>query len=344
MDRVSSPEGGCFIRDDGPAAGRVAQWAVKAFRPGRPVRDALLLEFFRESVLVTGVCLGTLFLVTPDVSPARAAGHLVICAGLALYGSIRVARAARRPFPAAVRGFRTVTRPTVVVHHDPAVEPLDAVVIALLCERELPLLEKAFGVRLRYWRTRRPRVYVFPSAESVEALYRQPFTGFAEAGIGAVILSGADCNPELVRHELAHLLAHKAYGAWPVKVVTEGLAVWAERTYGGSAVHDVAAAIAGRSRKPPAELLPPHWGDASARRLWELYAAAGSFTGYLIGRFGWPAYRRFYRGMMGTERAFRRRFRRRFGLTFEAARDDWLTKLGNGELTGRPGRDSFDPE
>jgi hypothetical protein len=55
----------------------------------------------------------------------------------------------------------------------------------------------------------------------------------------------------------------------------------------------------------------------------------GSFTGFLIRRFGWDAYRRFYRAALPNER-FDYTFRSHFGLDLEEAEVQWRGELLEG--------------
>jgi hypothetical protein len=320
-----------------PVAPRYRAWF------GRPVRDVLLVEIMAAAGLLV-VFLSFLLVVSylPMSYRVLAVCTPTIALFVVLSATTRLANAAHGSPPAAVRGFRTLARRTVVLHYDPAMEPLDAAVAALVCERELADLERAFGFRLRYWRFRRPRAYLFRVAEELTALRGHPVGGFAMGQIGGIVLWTGWTMAEAFRHEFAHLFAAKANLAWRSEVVEEGLAVWAQRTHQGHAVH--AAARKWLTRAVIAkEALPVRWEFKADPLTERNYVMAGSFAGYLIGRFGWPAYWRFCRRVTGGEPEFRRRFRRHFGLSFGAARDDWFAKLREGKLNGRPGRDSFVP-
>lgn len=55
------------------------------------------------------------------------------------------------------------------------------------------------------------------------------------------------------------------------------------------------------------------------------YLLAGSFTTFLISRYGWKTYRRFYRN---SDSVFTRsQFKRYFGLSFEQAEKQWRRKI-----------------
>jgi hypothetical protein len=55
------------------------------------------------------------------------------------------------------------------------------------------------------------------------------------------------------------------------------------------------------------------------------YSVAGSFTGFLIRRFGWTKYRKLYRWCNGL--AFRWKFKYCFGVTLPEAESQWRREL-----------------
>lgn len=307
------------------------------------MRDALVFRRVGFSVVLFSL-LGLLALL-PE-SPYLVWAWAAVGAATVVDEAVHARRQSRSGFPSVVRRFQTVARRTVVVHYDPALERLDAVVVALLCERHLAELERAFGFRLRYWRIRRPRVYLFRSAAEIPTAGAVRVGGYAVWEFGGIVLGLDSATAEGVRHEFTHLLAKRRTGLIRLpQLAEEGLAVWAERSRWGIAPHDLARRWLRAALATPDLVLPITWVYSNHPLIERHYVLAGSFTGYLIERHGWATFWRFYRGLPGPdEGAFRQRFRRHFGMTFEAARSEWLDKLRNGELTGRPGRETFESE
>jgi hypothetical protein len=71
-----------------------------------------------------------------------------------------------------------------------------------------------------------------------------------------------------------------------------------------------------RLDKDPSPLLDHRYFFASDR-VHVCYALAGTFTGFLVRRFGWDLYRRFYR--RANSRTFRSVFQSDFGMSLEEA-------------------------
>jgi hypothetical protein len=129
----------------------------------------------------------------------------------------------------------------------------------------------------------------------------------------AVVLA-ADCPlREGLRHELAHLFAFRWNTSAP-PLVQEGLAVWLQAATPGQT--DTANdPVLGFDMDPSPMLDPRHF--FAPNRLHATYALAGRFMGFLIRRFGWDHYRRFYR--KADRWTFRSVFKRQIGMSFEAA-------------------------
>lgn len=157
-----------------------------------------------------------------------------------------------------------------------------------------------------YERIRRT-LRVWPERKAVSILYRDAAqknrltgggrTNFAKPWLGQVHLLLADVQPTL-RHELVHLLAAEfgipLLGIGVNGGVIEGLAVALERTTNGESVHRAAAQVLAAGHHGSVEDLFTSTGffrgNSSAS-----YALAGSFSRYLIERFGIRSYKTFYR-------------------------------------------------
>jgi hypothetical protein len=157
-----------------------------------------------------------------------------------------------------------------------------------------------------YERIRRT-LRVRPERKSVSVLYKDAGqknhlagggrTNFAKPWLGQVHLLLSDVQPAL-RHELVHVLAAD-FGVPLLGIgvnggVIEGLAVALERTTGGESVHRAAAQVLAAGYRGAVEDLFSTTGffsgNASAS-----YALAGSFSRYLIERFGMQSFKTFYR-------------------------------------------------
>jgi hypothetical protein len=130
---------------------------------------------------------------------------------------------------------------------------------------------------------------------------------------------------ELIRHELVHLFT----GRWGLQVPalsSEGLAVWLQGTEAGSSIDDAARPhFRHRGLRLPAMLKESYYRNPCREHA--CYLLAGSFTGFLIRRFGWQRYRRFYLSQAAWGGFYRWVFRRHFGLTLEKAEWQWRNEL-----------------
>jgi hypothetical protein len=191
-----------------------------------------------------------------------------------------------------------------------------------LCEREMDELAGRFGFSLR-----RPLVVVLAHGSGlVSHLRGRPCSGFAVIPWNAIVVASPHRSMrELVRHELVHLFA----GRWGLQVpalFSEGLAVWLQGTEAGAAIDDAAQPhFRHRGLRLPVMLKESFFRDPCREHA--CYLLAGSFTGFLIRRFGWRAYRRFYRAVAGWGGFYRWVFRRQFGLTLEQAEWQWRNEL-----------------
>jgi hypothetical protein len=225
---------------------------------------------------------------------------------------------------AVTRDFRTVTTPFVHLHYSPRLrDPLMIRAFHRTAEAELHSLARRFGRPLRI-----PiAVYVFAETRQVSQVFGPQYGGFALWGANAIVLA-VDCVwDEFVRHELSHLFA----GRWSKLVpplLQEGLAVWLQGTHYGRRIDDAARAVLGR-RDVGLDLLMDRDRFFSPECMSDCYTLAGSFTGFLVRRFGWEAYERLYRRCDGTR--FQAKFRKCFRLSLEDAHWEWRLELRLGD-------------
>jgi len=103
------------------------------------------------------------------------------------------------------------------------------------------------------------------------------------------------------------------------------LAVWLQGTEAGAPIDEAALPhLRHRSLQLPVMLKESIFRDPCREHA--CYLLAGSFAGFLIRRFGWRRYRRFYRTVANCG-CYRWVFRRHFGLTLDEAERQWRREL-----------------
>jgi hypothetical protein len=212
-------------------------------------------------------------------------------------------------FSRSVLGFRQLRTWRVVVRYAPKAQSrLDPSGLLALSDRLLGELSSQFGRRLRLPLV----VYLFPSISELARLFNHEMGGAALVGGDAVVGAdhlGAVSRPEeTMRHEIAHLLSVRC-GELPPAFKSEGLATWRQVSWRGKPVDFHALVLLRGGQCMPLPWFMKRSAFYSGER-WS-YMLAGSFTGYLVRRFGWDHYLRFYRAAAedNLEVVFRRTFR-----------------------------------
>src|SRR5262249_20591633 len=150
--------------------------------------------------------------------------------------------------------------------------------------------------------------------------------------VNAVLVATGRPLREMVRHELAHLFAARWNPNAP-PLLSEGLAVWLQETELGEPIDATAWAWIGESGLSLRSLLDRRFFYADPHR-YACYMLAGSFTGFLLRRYGLAAYRQLYRRAGG--RGFGRVFARCVGESLDAAERQWRHEVRIGGPLGRP--------
>jgi hypothetical protein len=137
-----------------------------------------------------------------------------------------------------------------------------------------------------------------------------------------VILKNTPELRDVLRHQMARVCALRLNRFAP-PLLAAGLATWMEGQTDGESVDSRAASLL----RQPVSLrsLLRHRLFFNVFEPGYSEAFAGSFTGYLIRRYGWSAYRRLYRVSIGL--GFRTIFRLCLGTRFEHAEADWKRTL-----------------
>jgi hypothetical protein len=250
------------------------------------------------------------------------AGVLAIGPAITISLTIRQRRWLWRLVRCAWR-FQTIRNPRIVLRFESGCHShVRRQKIARVCEDQLDDLAEQFGFSLR----RPVTVFLLRDTEQVTHVYGRLCAGFAIVPANAIVIAPT-CNltpEELIRHELVHLFAGR-WGSLKPVLNSEGLAVWLQATEGGVPI-DVAALphVRHRGLRLPAMLKTSFFRDPCREHA--CYMLAGSFTGFLINRYGWRAYRRFYRAVANWG-CYRWVFRRHFGLSLEQAEKEWRSEL-----------------
>ena len=128
-----------------------------------------------------------------------------------------------------------------------------------------------------------------------------------------VIVVSCDMFEELARHELGHLFAGR-WSRWAPPLLSEGLATWLQKSIAGVPIDTHARS---HCRCSGHWLLLPLLKQGrfySDKERIVNYILAGSFTGFLIRRFGWEKYQHFYRHTSKWA-WFEKRFEKFFGIS-----------------------------
>jgi Peptidase MA superfamily len=224
-------------------------------------------------------------------------------------------------FASIVRRFETVRGAKVILLRAPDLgnNPFLPTFLKTV-ETRLRSLSGQFGFPLR----RTVAVYLFARTQQITDLFGPTYGACALPALNAIALA-EDCDwEEIVEHELAHLFAARWNPSAP-PILREGLAVWLQGAQFGRPVVVQARAVLADSSLGLGTLLDPQ-AFFSPARIHDCYALAGSFTGFLIRRFGWDGYRRLYRRCDG--RRFREKFRACTGITLDEAERNWRSELG----------------
>jgi hypothetical protein len=215
-----------------------------------------------------------------------------------------------------VRRFRTVGNERVLVHYSP--DLADRWNLTLLMQRfqeEVDFLTGEFGFPPR----RRVAVYLLSDCRPMVTIFAPGYHGVALGRANAIVVPDDYSLWETVRHELAHLFAYRWRGGAPTQLA-EGIAVWMQSKKWTTSIHTEARKVCGESVPPVCQLLD-HAGFFAEPHCESSYVVAGSFTGFLIARYGWARYQQLY-SRSSVDR-FKRTFERCCGESMETAEALW---------------------
>lgn len=177
-----------------------------------------------------------------------------------------------------------------------------------------------FGKRLKS----RMAVWLYPSEDAIEEALGKQSSGVAFPEQNAICIVRNHWWREIVRHEVVHLFSIQ-WGEICPALKGEGLATWLQGNYGGVAIDTIATQLL-RQRVIPLSSLLDDQAFRCPANVHAHYVLAGSFTGFLIRRFGKDDYRRFYREANSVA-TFEAVFQKCFGMSQERAERKWRNEL-----------------
>lgn len=219
-----------------------------------------------------------------------------------------------------VRHFQTAGDGQILLHYAPGLDAHGNLAILFQrCRAELDRLTQQFGSPLRG----RVIVFLFARHQEIAKIFGPHYGGAALESANAIVIADDSGVPESIRHELAHLYSARWNRAAP-PLLNEGLSMWLQETVGTRPI-DIAARcfLDDRSLKL-VRLLKPTFFFAEPQRH-ACYVLAGSFTGFLIRRYGWQRYRTLFRHCQGER--FHAPFEKCLGIDLETAERQWRNEM-----------------
>jgi hypothetical protein len=223
-------------------------------------------------------------------------------------------------FTRQVRRFRTVTNGRIALHFAPELnDKWHMPTLLQRCQEELNLLTERFGSPLRGHVV----VFLFAFYRDIGTIFGPRYGGAALSFANAIVIADDNNVQESMRHEFAHLFSAR-WNLFAPPLLKEGLSVWLQETIWGQSIDNAARLSLGNPSLRIPLLLKPSFFFAEPQRH-ACYALAGSFTGFLVRRFGWQQYHKFFRHCNGIR--FRAKFKKCFGVTLEKAEWQWRNEV-----------------
>ncbi len=219
-----------------------------------------------------------------------------------------------------VRRFRSIREGRITLHFPPELaDQWDLPLVLSCCRQEFEQLARTFAdVRLRHG-----HVYLFATSREISKVFERPSGGFALPNAKIIVIANDGFLRETIRHELVHLFS----GRWnlqPPSILREGLAVHLQGSEYGQPLDVHTCYHLDRKDRGVASLLD-ETTFLRKNQIHANYVLAGSFTGFLIRRFGWDKYRDIYR--KSTVKDFEATFQKCFLLTLQEAELQWRREL-----------------
>lgn len=275
-----------------------------------------LRAFWAPELILPPLAFVSVALLPPE---ARALAALAFAAAFAALALILATRG--RPLLRLCRraaACRTLSGNGFNLHYPPSLAGRveDGGVLGV-CQHEWDWLTTQFGFSPRG----NAAIYLFESEGEIADVAGEPCASYSYPQGSLVLVALGPALPGLLRHELTRLYSARLGPASP-PLKSVGLAVFVESIGqvpppGEPALHwlQEEGGLPALARR-----WPPRDGEAWAAA----HVIAGGFTGFLIQRFGWEAYRRFY---AAAPRRFPEAFERAFSLTLPEAESLWRSSV-----------------
>jgi len=219
-----------------------------------------------------------------------------------------------------VRRFRTVRAGHIVLHYAEELGgTLDVPGFLRRCEEDLVGLADRFAAAA----PRRITIYLFADHETIRSIFGPNYSATALFLADVIVIADNCYTREVARHEMAHLLSNR-WNRHAPPLLSEGLSVHAEGTRRGRPIDDTARPLIRDPDLTLRRLLDPVF-FFGLRQVSDCYVLAGSFTGFLIRRYGFTAYKALYRACDSAN--FRRKFEQHIGVSLEKAQWQWRNEL-----------------
>jgi hypothetical protein len=258
--------------------------------------------------------------VTAIPWPVRA-----LCAGLSGLAGVAMVLVWRRSgwllrLLGRVRRFYTVSDDRIILHYAPELrDAWDMPILLQRCRVELDRVAEHFGRPLGG----RVVVFLFAGHREIGEILGPLYGAVALWHAHAIVIAQDSNLEETMRHEFAHLFSGRWSQCAP-PLLSEGLSVWAQETQCGQAIDTAARPFLSNTALTLPALLNPRFFFAEPQR-YACYMLAGSFTGFLIRRYGWEPYGRLYRLCNGFR--FHAKFQKCFGVSLEDAERQWRREI-----------------
>jgi hypothetical protein len=218
-----------------------------------------------------------------------------------------------------VRHFHTAGDRRLLLHFEPSLQRTEISSLLRRCACQLDDLAGRFGKPLRG----RTVIYLFKFSHDIEKIRGAHSGGFAIWDANAIVIAANHDSNEMIRHEFTHLFSGRWSKLAP-PLLCEGLSVYLQGSQQGQTM-DCAARSLLKNRSLKLPLLLKRSFFFSEPHCYACYVLAGSFTQFLIRRYGWERYRSLYRRCNG--RGFAAKFVKYLGITLEKAEWQWRNEI-----------------
>jgi hypothetical protein len=223
-------------------------------------------------------------------------------------------------FARSVSKFHTVREGPITLHYAPELaDGWDLSIIRRRCASEFDHVRQHFPNSPG----QRAVVYLFATWKDIQNIFGRHYGGTALTAANAIVIGYDNYIQESMRHEFAHLFSTR-WNRYAPPLLSEGLSGVLQGTKWGRpfdvAVHSVLCQTFTIS-----ELLNGKSFFSEPHRTAACYIAAGSFTGFLIRRFGWEKFQRLYCDC--TAQNFKTKFEEHFGVLLEQAETQWRSEV-----------------